>query len=173
MCELGVFPIFFRERSFKSRQNPRADFFKGNKKTWKDSIRRFSIYCSWVLCSIDCLQLPCIRVEEAVSLTHLFLTRKFWLKTNKFKRKCLQKIYVSSRQEKDWYSKTTSYLTSSPRGVWLIVAGRGSRVQCRGRGSNVAVAGPKSRSRVQCRGRGKLFGVRGNSWVKTTDMSKI
>ena len=27
MCELGVFPIFLRERSFKSRQNPRADFF--------------------------------------------------------------------------------------------------------------------------------------------------
>ena len=35
------------------------------------------------------------------------------------------------------------------------VAGRGSRVQSRGRGSNVAVAGPKSRSRVQCRGREK------------------
>ena len=31
MCELGVFPIFFRERSFKSRQNPRADFFKARK----------------------------------------------------------------------------------------------------------------------------------------------
>ena len=30
-----------------------------------------------------------------------------------------------------------------------------SRVQCRGRGFNVAVASPKSRSRVQCRGRGK------------------
>ena len=27
MCELGVFPVFFRERSFKSRQNPSADFF--------------------------------------------------------------------------------------------------------------------------------------------------
>ena len=27
MCELGVFPIFFRERSFKSRLNPKADFF--------------------------------------------------------------------------------------------------------------------------------------------------
>ena len=26
-CDLGVFPVFFRERSFKSRQNPRADFF--------------------------------------------------------------------------------------------------------------------------------------------------
>ena len=42
---------------------------------------------------------------------------------------------------------------------------RGSRVQRRGRGSNVAVAGPKSRSRVQCRGRGKLFGVRGQPGV--------
>ena len=31
MCELGVFPIFFRERSFKSRQNPSADFFKARK----------------------------------------------------------------------------------------------------------------------------------------------
>ena len=40
------------------------------------------------------------------------------------------------------------------RWVWLIVAGRGSRVQSRGRGSNVAVAGPMSRSRVQSRGRG-------------------
>ena len=28
MCELGVFPIFFRGRSFKSRQNPRVAFFK-------------------------------------------------------------------------------------------------------------------------------------------------
>ena len=27
MCELGVFPNFFRERSVKSRQNPRVDFF--------------------------------------------------------------------------------------------------------------------------------------------------
>ena len=35
-----------------------------------------------------------------------------------------------------------------------MVAVRGSGVQCRGRGSNVAVAGPKSRSRVQCRSRG-------------------
>ena len=35
-----------------------------------------------------------------------------------------------------------------------MVAVRGSGVQCRGRGSNVAVAGSKSRSRVQCRSRG-------------------
>ena len=122
MCELGVFPIFFfRERSFKSRQNPRADFFLRQEKTWKDSIRRFSIYCSWVLCSMDCLQLPCIRVEEAVSWTQRFLTRKFWLKnrslfmTNKFKRKCLQKFYVSSKQEKEWDRKTTSFLEQPSR----------------------------------------------------------
>ena len=64
---------------------------------------------------MDCLQLPCIRVEEAVSWTQRFLTREFWLKkrsllmTNKFKRKCLQKFCVSSKQEKEWYRKTTSY----------------------------------------------------------------
>ena len=38
--------------------------------------------------------------------------------------------------------------------IWLIVAGRVSRVESRGRGSNVAVAGSMSRSRVQSRGRG-------------------
>ena len=41
------------------------------------------------------------------------------------------------------------------------VAGRGSRVQSRGRGSKVAVAGPMSRSRVQCRGRGSKVVVAG------------
>ena len=39
-------------------------------------------------------------------------------------------------------------------GPLSLTNSRGSRVQSRGRGSNVAVAGPKSRSRVQCRGRG-------------------
>ena len=120
MCELGVFPIFFRERSFKSRQNHRADFFKA-RQDLEGLIRRFSICWSWVLCSRDCLQLPRIRVEEAVSWTQRFLTRKFWLKnrswfmTNKFKRKCLQKFYVSSKQEKEWYRKTTSYLEQPSR----------------------------------------------------------
>ena len=64
---------------------------------------------------------PCIRVEEGVLWTQLFLTRKFWLKnrslfmTNKFKRKCLQKFYVSSKQDKKWYRKTTSYLEQTSR----------------------------------------------------------
>ena len=55
MCKLGVFPIFCRERSFKSRQNPRVDFFKGKKRLRRIQNDVFSIYCSWVLCSIDCL----------------------------------------------------------------------------------------------------------------------
>ena len=65
---------------------------------------------------MDCLQLPCIRVEEAVSWTQRFITRKFWLKnrslfvTNKLKRICLQKFCISSKQEKEWYRKTKSYL---------------------------------------------------------------
>ena len=48
MCELGVFPIFLRERerSFKSGKNPSVDFFLRQEKTLKDSKRRFSIYCS-------------------------------------------------------------------------------------------------------------------------------
>ena len=120
MCELGVFPFFFENDLLKADKILGLTFFR-QEKTWKDSIRRFSIYCSWVLCSMDCLQLPCIRVEEAVSWTQRFLTRKFWLKnrslfmTNKFKRKCLQKFYVSSKQEKEWYRKTTSYLEQPSR----------------------------------------------------------
>ena len=120
MCELGVFPIFLENDLLKVDKIQGLTFFLRQEKSWKDSIRdiirRFSIYCSWVLCSMDCLQLPCIRVEEAVSWTQRFLTRKFGLKhrssfmTNKFKRKCLQKFYVSSKQEKEWYRKTTSYL---------------------------------------------------------------
>ena len=73
-----------------------------------------------------CLLLPSAcyagyRVDEAVSWTQRFLTRKFRIKnrslfmTNKFKRKCLQKFYVSSKQEKEWYGKTTSYLEQRSR----------------------------------------------------------
>ena len=34
---------------------------------------------------------------------------------NKFKRTCLQKFYVLSKQEKEWYRKTTSYLAQPSR----------------------------------------------------------
>ena len=120
MCELGVFSILLENDLLKVGKILGPTFLR-QEKTCRDSIRRFSIYCSWVLCSMDCLQLPCIRVKEAVSRTQCFLTRKFWLKNrslfmaNKFKRKCLQKFYVSSKQEKEWYRKTTSYLEQPSR----------------------------------------------------------
>ena len=76
MCELGVFPIVFRERSFKSQHNPRVGFFKA-RKDLEGFTMAFSIYCSWVLCSMDCLPIAFIRVEKAVSWTLRFLTRKF------------------------------------------------------------------------------------------------
>ena len=107
------FPHVFRERSFKSRQNPRADFFYGKKRLGRIQYGVFQFtVAGFVLDGLLILQLPCIRVEEAVSWTQRFLTRKFGLKnrslfmTNKFKRK----FYVSSKQEKEWYGKTTSYL---------------------------------------------------------------
>ena len=79
------------------------------------------MYCNWFLRSMNCLQLPFILVEEAVSWTQRFLTRKIWPKnrslfmTNKFESKCLQKFYVSSKHEKECYMKTTSYLEEPNR----------------------------------------------------------
>ena len=95
-------------------------FFR-QEKTSKDSKGRFSIYCTWVLWSMDCWQLPFIHVEEAVSWTQHFLTGNIWPKnrslvmTNKFESKCLQKFYVSSKHEKECYMKTTSYLEEPNR----------------------------------------------------------
>ena len=40
--------------------------------------------------------------------------------TNKFKRKCLQKHYVSSKQEKERYRKTIRRLTSSNRAAIFV-----------------------------------------------------
>ena len=109
MCEFGFFSHFLRERSFKSRQNPRVDFFTG-KKRQKDSKRRISIYCCWVLWSMDRLQLQFIRLEEAVSWTQRFLTRKSWpknevylwqtnLKANVYRNSTFQ---VNTRKNATW-----------------------------------------------------------------------
>ena len=117
----SVFFSFFLENDLlKVDKILELTFFKA-RKDLEGFNTAFSIYCRWVLCSMDCLQLPCICVEEAVSWTQRFLRRKFWLKnrslfmTNKFKRKCLQKFYVSSKQEKEWYRKTMSYIEQLSR----------------------------------------------------------
>ena len=92
MCEFGFFSHFLRERSFKSRQNPRVDFFTG-KKRQKDSKQRISIYCCWVLWSME-----------------RFLTRKSWpknevylwqtnLKANVYRNSTFQ---VNTRKNATW-----------------------------------------------------------------------
>ena len=114
------FSHFFRERSFKSRQNPTVAFLR-QEKTSKDSKRRFSIYCRRVLCSMDCFQLSFFRVEEAVSWTQRFLKSEIWPQNrssylkNKFDSKCLQKFYVTSKKENECYRKTTSYVEQPSR----------------------------------------------------------
>ena len=120
MRELGVFPIFLENDLLKVDKIQQLPFLR-QEKTSKDSKRRFSICCRRVLCSVDCLQLSFIRVEEAVSWTQRFLRSKIWPQngslflTNKFESKCLQKFYVTSKKENECYRKTTSYVEQPSR----------------------------------------------------------
>ena len=79
MCELAFFPIFLENNLLKVDEILGLNFFRQEKAS-KDSKRRFSIYCNWVLWSMDYLQLQFIRVEEAVSGTQRFLTGNIWPK---------------------------------------------------------------------------------------------
>ena len=56
MCELGVFLILLENDLLNVNKILGLTFLR-QEKTWKDSKRCFSIYCSWVLWSMDCLQL--------------------------------------------------------------------------------------------------------------------
>ena len=114
MCELGVFPIFLRIIFLNSTKS-QGWHFLGQEKTSNISKRRFSIYYSWVLCSMDCLQLQFIG-EEAVSWTQRFLTRKIWpqnevylwqtnLKANVCRNSTFQ---VNTRKNATWRRRLTS-----------------------------------------------------------------
>ena len=78
MWELSFFPIFLGKYLLKVDKILGLTFFQARK-----DFERF-IYCCWVLWSMDCLQLPFIRLEEAVSWTQRFLTRKIWPKKSTF-----------------------------------------------------------------------------------------
>ena len=106
------FSHFFRERSFKIRQNPRVDFFLRQEKTWKDSKRRFpltvaEIFAWWIV------YIPIYSRRRGRFVNSLFPNKKIWPKngslfvTNKFESKCLQRFYVWMNE---CYRKTTSYL---------------------------------------------------------------
>ena len=66
MCELGAFPVSLENDLLKVDKILGLTILR-QEKTWKDLKWRFSIYYSGLLCSMDCLQLPFIRVEEAFS----------------------------------------------------------------------------------------------------------
>ena len=64
MYELAFFTIFLENDLLKGDKILGLTFLRQEKAS-KDSKRLFSIYCNRVLWSMDCLQLPFIRVEEA------------------------------------------------------------------------------------------------------------
>ena len=88
--KLGFFPMFLENNILKVDKTLGLTFFIGKK-------------------------------QEDVSWTQRFLTGKIWSKnwslfmTNKFESKCLQKLYFSSKQEKECFMKTTSYLEEPSR----------------------------------------------------------
>ena len=66
MCELGVFPIFVENDLLKVHKILGLTFLR-QENISKDSKRRFSFTVAEFCALIDCLQLPFIRVEKAVS----------------------------------------------------------------------------------------------------------
>ena len=75
MCELGFFHIFLVKDLLKVDKILGLTFFQARK-----DFEGFKT-AFWVLWSMDCLQLPFIRVEEAVSWTRRFLTKTIWPQT--------------------------------------------------------------------------------------------
>ena len=120
MCELGFFSHFHRQRSFKSRQNPRVDFFQARKDFEGFKTAFFHLLqLSFVVDGMFTTPVYSPRRSRFVSSAlpnkkHLAQKRSLF-KTNKFESKCLQKFYVSSKQEKECYMKTTSCLEESNR----------------------------------------------------------
>ena len=103
MCELGFFPHFFRERSFKSRQNPRADFVLGKKRLRRieNGVFPFNVveFCSrWIVYKAPVYSPRRGRFVNSAFPNKKTLAQKGSLfMTNKFESKCLGKFYVSSK----------------------------------------------------------------------------
>ena len=54
-------------------------------------------------------------VNSAFSNKKILAQKSNFIYDKQIKRKCWQKFYVSSKQEKEWYRKTTSYLEQRSR----------------------------------------------------------
>ena len=79
MCELGVFPIFLENDLLKVNKILGLTFLKA-RKDFEGFKMAFFHFLQLNFCSMDCLQLPFIRVEEAFSWTQNLLTTKIWPK---------------------------------------------------------------------------------------------
>ena len=104
------------------QQNPRVDFFSGKKR-----LRRIQNGVFPFTVVEFCLQLPFIRLEEAVSWTQHFLTRKIWpknevylwqinLKANVFRNSTFQ---VNTRKNATWRQRLTS---RNRIAIWSLAA---------------------------------------------------
>ena len=120
MCQLSFFPIFLSERSFKSRQNPRVDFFQARKDF--EGFKTTSFHLLLLSFVVDGLfTTPVYSPRRGCFLNSAFPNKKILAQkrslfiTNKFESKCLQKFYVSSKHKKECYMKTTSYLEEPNR----------------------------------------------------------
>ena len=120
MCELVFFSHFLKERSFKSRQNPRVDFFQAR----KDFEGFKTAFFHLLLLSFEDHGLfitPVYSPRRGRFVNSAFPNQKNLVQkrslfmTNKFESKCLQKFYISSKHEKECYMKTTSYLEEPNR----------------------------------------------------------
>ena len=112
------FPIFLEKDLLKVDKILGLTFFQA-RKDFEGFKTAFSIYCCWVLWSMDCLQLAFIRLEEAVLWTQLFLTRKIWpnnevclwqtnLKANVYRNSTFQ---VNTRKNASWKRRLTSRIS--------------------------------------------------------------
>ena len=126
MCELG-FSHFLRERSFKSRQNPRVDFFQARKDFEGFKTAFFHLLLlSFVVDGLFTTPVYSPRrvrfVNSAFPNKKNLAQKRSLFMTKKFESKCLQKFYVSSKHEKECYMKTTSYLLEEPNRHFKFVS---------------------------------------------------
>ena len=116
----SLFSLFLRERSFKSRQNPRVDFFQARKDFEGFKTAFFHLLLlSFVVDGLFTTRVYSPRrgrfVNSAFPNKKNLAQQRSLFMTNKFEGKCLQKFYASSKHEREYYMKTTSYLEEPNR----------------------------------------------------------
>ena len=109
-----MFSLFLENDLLKGDKILGLTFFKA-RKDFEGFETAFYIYCCWVLCSMDCLQLLFIRVENTVSWTQSFLRQEkfgpqikvYWWQTNLKTNVCRNSPFQVNRK--------TSYLEQPSR----------------------------------------------------------